>query len=73
VRVEEHTKYGASLAPRLAAAWALRRSSTFVLRGFVAFGASAKELLRLRSFDLRYRILGNKDLAPEKSWGVNAT
>jgi outer membrane receptor for ferrienterochelin and colicins len=74
VRAEMHSRYGDSVAPRLAAAWEitpelLLRASAG--RGFRA--PSAKELGFL--FDhstYGYRVKGNLDLRPEKSWGVNA-
>jgi len=73
-RFESHTRYGESLAPRLAAAW---RVSPFVTvrasggRGFRA--PSAKELGFLFDHSVfGYRVLGNDELRPEKSWGLNA-
>ncbi|WP_394826465.1 TonB-dependent receptor plug domain-containing protein [Pendulispora albinea] len=74
VRFEGHTRYGSALAPRLALAYrpakelGLRVSSG---RGFRA--PSAKELGFV--FDhsyYGYRVLGNAELVPETSWGVNA-
>jgi len=67
VRVEEHTKYGASLAPRLAGVGRFvdRQRSCFGGSGFRA--PSAKELGFVSIIRIYgYRILGNKDLAPEK-------
>ena len=73
VRGEAHLRYGGVLAPRLAAAyrpteWAAIRASGG--RGFRA--PSAKEIGF--SFDhsfLGYKVVGNPDLVPEQSWGVN--
>jgi outer membrane receptor for ferrienterochelin and colicins len=73
VRVEDHTKFGTAAAPRLAAAWnvtpeVIVRASAG--RGFRA--PSAKELGFVFDHSIYgYKILGNKDLQPEKSWGVN--
>jgi outer membrane receptor for ferrienterochelin and colicins len=74
VRSEIHTKFGASITPRLAAAWQitpkwnLRASAG---RGFRA--PSAKELGFVFDHTIYgYKIQGNPDLKPEKSWGVNA-
>ena len=73
-RYETHTRYGDSLAPRLAASWRVSDAVTFRASGGRGFRApSAKELGFL--FDhtaFGYRILGNDQLKPEKSWGVNA-
>ena len=72
-RAEMHTRYGAVVVPRLAVAfqptpqWIVRVSGG---RGFRA--PSAKELGF--SFDhstYGYRVLGNVELAPERSWGVS--
>jgi outer membrane receptor for ferrienterochelin and colicins len=74
VRVEQHTRYGAALTPRLAASYwpvAELQLRASVGRGFRA--PTAKELGYL--FDhssIGYRVLGNPDLEPETSWGVNA-
>jgi outer membrane receptor for ferrienterochelin and colicins len=74
VRTELHTRYGESVAPRLALAW--RPSSVVTVRvsGGRGFRApSAKELGFV--FDhtvFGYRVFGNADLIPEKSWGTNA-
>lgn len=73
IRAELHTRYGEAVAPRLAASfrpsrWLIARASAG--RGFRA--PSAKELGFV--FDhsaLGYVVLGNRDLAPERSWGVN--
>lgn len=73
VRGELHDRYGAVAAPRLAVA--LRPSELVSLRvsGGRGFRApSAKEYGFV--FDhsvLGYRVLGNPELAPETSWGVN--
>lgn len=73
-RYEAHSRYGDSLAPRLAAAWKITPEVIVragVGRGFRA--PSAKELGFV--FDhsaLGYRILGRGDLRPETSWGTNA-
>lgn len=72
-RVELHDRYGAILAPRLAASF--RPHDELTLRA--AFGRgfrapSAKEYGFL--FDhsaIGYRVLGNPSLEPERSWGVN--
>jgi outer membrane receptor for ferrienterochelin and colicins len=72
-RVELHDRYGAILAPRLAASFQPQDELTLraaVGRGFRA--PSAKEYGFL--FDhsaIGYRVLGNAALAPERSWGVN--
>jgi outer membrane receptor for ferrienterochelin and colicins len=71
-RAELHLRYGGVVVPRLALAyrptprWILRLSGG---RGFRA--PSAKELGF--SFDhsiYGYRVIGNPDLVPEKSWGL---
>lgn len=74
VRVEGHTRYGTSVAPRLAASYiaspelTLRASAG---RGFRA--PSAKELGFVFDHSFYgYRITGNPTLRPETSWGVNA-
>jgi outer membrane receptor for ferrienterochelin and colicins len=73
LRGELHARYGSILAPRLAVAfrptddWGFRVA---VGRGFRA--PSAKEYGFI--FDhsaIGYRVLGNPNLAPERSWGVN--
>jgi outer membrane receptor for ferrienterochelin and colicins len=74
VRGELHDRYGGILAPRLAVA--ARPSDDLTLRaaGGRGFRApSAKEYGFL--FDhsaIGYRVLGNPDLKPERSWGVTA-
>jgi outer membrane receptor for ferrienterochelin and colicins len=74
VRFEQHTRYGGSVAPRLAAAWEISRAVTAragVGRGFRA--PSAKELGFLFDHSVfGYKVIGNQDLRPETSWGVNA-
>jgi outer membrane receptor for ferrienterochelin and colicins len=74
VRFEEHTKYGESVAPRLAAAWVASPIVTVRASGGRGFRApSAKELGFVFDHSIYgYKILGNADLAPEKSWGINA-
>lgn len=73
VRTELHTRYGESVAPRLAAAWQVTPIVRLRASGGRGFRApSAKELGF--SFDhsvFGYKIKGNPDLHPEKSWGVN--
>lgn len=73
VRLEDHTKFGTALAPRLAAAWEVSPSWTVRASGGRGFRApSAKELGFVFDHSIYgYKILGNKDLQPEKSWGVN--
>jgi outer membrane receptor for ferrienterochelin and colicins len=72
-RVELHDRYGAILAPRLAASFQPQDQVT--LRGALGRGfraPSAKEYGFL--FDhsaIGYRVLGNPSLEPERSWGVN--
>lgn len=74
VRTELHSRYGESVAPRLAAAWEVTPRVTVRAsagRGFRA--PSAKELGFV--FDhsaYGYRVNGNPDLSPERSWGVNS-
>ena len=74
VRTELHSRYGESVAPRLAAAWEISPVVTLRAsagRGFRA--PSAKELGFVFDHSFYgYRINGNRDLFPEKSWGVNA-
>ncbi len=74
VRVEGHTRYGESVAPRLAGAWAVTDTLTLRASGGRGFRApSAKELGFVFDHSFYgYRITGNPDLRPEKSWGVNA-
>jgi outer membrane receptor for ferrienterochelin and colicins len=74
VRTELHSRYGESVAPRLAAAWVVSPYVTLRTsagRGFRA--PSAKELGFVFDHSFYgYRINGNRNLFPEKSWGVNA-
>lgn len=71
-RAELHRHYGAAIAPRLALA--LRPNSDLTLRVSSGRGfrvPSAKEFGFL--FDhsaLGYRVIGNPDLEPEQSWGL---
>jgi outer membrane receptor for ferrienterochelin and colicins len=74
VRTELHSRYGGSLAPRLATSF--RPASALLLRlsagrGFRA--PSAKELGFVFDHSFYgYRVAGNGELRPETSWGVNA-
>lgn len=74
VRSEFHTRYGEALAPRLATSY--RPSKTFQVRASAGRGfraPSAKELGFVFDHSFYgYRIGGNRDLLPEKSWGANA-
>ena len=73
-RFEANTRYGTALSPRLAAAY--RPSDTLILRlsGGRGFRApSAKELGFVFDHSFYgYRVVGNTELRPETSWGVNA-
>jgi outer membrane receptor for ferrienterochelin and colicins len=73
-RFESHTRYGSSVAPRLAAAW--RASDVVILRASGGRGFRAPSPKELGfAFDhsaFGYKIFGNDALKPEKSWGVNA-
>jgi len=73
-RFESHTRYGESIAPRLAAAWRVSPLLTFRASGGRGFRApSAKELgFAFDHSAFGYKVLGNPNLDPEKSWGVNA-
>lgn len=73
-RFEAHTRYGDSFAPRLAAAWRVSDVVTLRASGGRGFRApSAKELGFLFDHSVfGYKILGNDQLKPEQSWGVNA-
>ena len=74
LRAETHGAYGGVIAPRLAIALHPVDSITVRLSGGRGFRTpSAKEL----GFDFDhsiygYKILGNPQLSPERSWGVNA-
>ncbi|MBX3263721.1 MAG: TonB-dependent receptor [Labilithrix sp.] len=74
VRTELHSRYGESVAPRLAAAWQVAETLTLRASGGRGFRApSAKELGFVFDHSFYgYRINGNRDLFPGKSWGVNA-
>lgn len=73
-RFESHTRYGESIAPRLAAAWRVSSLLTLRVSGGRGFRApSAKELGFLFDHSVfGYRVMGNDALLPEKSWGMNA-
>ena len=73
-RFESHTRYGSSLAPRLAAAWRISDVAMLRASGGRGFRApSAKELgFAFDHSAFGYKIFGNDALRPEKSWGVNA-
>lgn len=74
LRYEEHSIYGDSLTPRLAAAWRINEYLSWRVSGGRGFRApSAKELGY--AFDhsvFGYKINGNPDLSPEQSWGINS-
>jgi len=72
-RFESHTRYGESVAPRLAAAWRVSPLLTIRASGGRGFRApSAKELGFLFDHSVfGYRVLGNDQLKPEKSWGAS--
>jgi outer membrane receptor for ferrienterochelin and colicins len=73
-RFESHTRYGTSLAPRLAAAWRVSDLLTLRASGGRGFRAPSPKELGF-AFDhsaFGYKIFGNDKLQPEKSWGVNA-
>jgi outer membrane receptor for ferrienterochelin and colicins len=73
-RAEFHDRYGEVVAPRLASAYQLSdwlAARAALGRGFRA--PTAKEFGFL--FDhsaLGYRVIGNRDLSPETSWGATA-
>jgi outer membrane receptor for ferrienterochelin and colicins len=73
VRGERHFSFGGVVAPRLATAARLGESVTLRAaagRGFRA--PSAKELgFNFDHSMYGYRVVGNPDLGPERSWGVN--
>lgn len=74
IRAESHSRYGSAITPRLALSSEV--TDTLLLRASAGRGfraPTAKELGYL--FDhssLGYRVIGNADLQPETSWGVNA-
>jgi outer membrane receptor for ferrienterochelin and colicins len=72
-RFEYHDRFGAVWAPRLASRWRATKKLTLRASGGRGFRApSAKEygFFFDHSF-LGYRVVGNEDLEPEASWGVN--
>ncbi len=73
-RTELHTRYGESLAPRLAFAYRATDYFTVRVAGGRGFRApSAKELGFVFDHSFYgYRINGNRELHPETSWGINA-
>jgi len=73
VRAEGHTKYGGAISPRLAIAYRPLPELGLRLSGGRGFRApSAKELGFVFDHSFYgYRVLGNPDLVPETSWGVN--
>jgi outer membrane receptor for ferrienterochelin and colicins len=72
-RVEMHSRYGESVAPRLAAAWQVTPILVLRASGGRGFRApSAKELGFVFDHSFYgYRVLGNRELRPEKSWGIS--
>lgn len=73
VRAESHTRYGGAVTPRFAASY--RPTNELLVRASFGRGfraPSAKELgFVFDHSSLGYRVLGNADLRPETSWGVN--
>jgi len=73
-RAEFHDRYGGFISPRLSLAWQPRDEVGVRLsfgRGFRA--PSAKEYgFYFDHSAIGYRVLGNAELTPERSWGVNA-
>ncbi|HVJ15726.1 MAG TPA: TonB-dependent receptor, partial [Polyangiaceae bacterium] len=73
VRAEVHDRYGAIVAPRLAAAFQLAESlglRAALGRGFRA--PTAKEFgFEFDHSAIGYRVIGNPDLEPETSWGLS--
>lgn len=73
VRAETHTRYGAALTPRLASSY--RPADEVQIRASFGRGfraPTAKELgFVFDHSSLGYRVIGNADLDPETSWGVN--
>lgn len=74
VRAELHSRYGESIAPRLAVAWQIHPLVTLRASGGRGFRApSAKELGFVFDHSVYgYRVVGNPALLAERSWGVNA-
>lgn len=73
LRGELHRRFGAVVVPRVAAAFALPRdwrARVSVGRGFRAPNAKEYGFLFDHSF-VGYRVIGNPDLDPERSWGVS--
>lgn len=71
-RAEMHRRFGSVVVPRLAAAWApisTLRLRVAAGRGFRAPTAKEVGFFFDHSF-LGYRVLGNPDLVPERSWGL---
>lgn len=73
VRAETHTRYGGAVTPRFATSY--RPTKELQVRASVGRGfraPTAKELgFVFDHSSLGYRVLGNADLEPETSWGVN--
>jgi outer membrane receptor for ferrienterochelin and colicins len=73
LRGEFHDRYGSVLVPRLALA--LRPTTRVTLRASFGRGFRAPSATEygfvLDHSALTYRVLGNPELVPEKSWGVN--
>lgn len=71
-RLEGNTKYGGAVAPRLAAALRAGKVTARASFGRGYRAPSGKELGFLFDHSLYgYRVVGNADLRPESSWGVN--
>ncbi|AKT42021.1 TonB-dependent receptor plug domain-containing protein [Chondromyces crocatus] len=73
VRGEAHLRYGGVVAPRLAIAYRPTSRLGLRLSGGRGFRAPSGKEIGF-SFDhsyLGYRVMGNPDLLPEASWGVN--
>ncbi|HSO00711.1 MAG TPA: TonB-dependent receptor, partial [Candidatus Nanopelagicales bacterium] len=73
VRGEMHLRYGGVVAPRLAIAYRPSPALGFRLSGGRGFRAPSGKELGF-SFDhaaFGYQVLGNTELRPETSWGVN--
>ncbi|CAN5450410.1 N/A [soil metagenome] len=73
VRGEGHSRYGGAIAPRLALSFRPSDKMQLRLSGGRGFRApSAKELGYVFDHSVYgYRVIGNADLRPETSWGVN--